>query len=374
MFEKDLLHDSIHDDRYWEQLDKVVARYETEKVTGADVLEELLSGVNEDFRKSCLVELIKLDQEQRWSLGSKIPIEDYLVKFVEIDERQIAELLVNEIELRQAFNESPQQSQILERFPQLVQCPELVGIISQSLQTHQDSNSISVDAELLTSLADKNRSSRPKTDFVLAPGTLLGRYTVLSVLGRGGMGVVYLARDSELDRFVAIKLLQPTVVGLGESGDMLLQEARTAAKLRHPNIIPVFDIGKTESGAHYVVMEYMDGKPLDEVVRNRQFSSSEACEIVMAVTKALDAAHQCGFIHRDIKPANILIDSAGHVKISDFGLAIRQSEQTTDALIGTVPYMAPEQVGKEFGDVGFSTDIWAVGIVFYELLSGRASF
>lgn len=202
-------------------------------------------------------------------------------------------------------------------------------------------------------------------------------------LGSGGMGAVYLAKQVRLDRQVAVKVLPPDLADDGAFAERFLREARALARLSHPNIVGVFDFGQTPGGLYFFLMEYIEGPTLRQVVASRSADPKQALEIVRQVCDALQFAHDKGVVHRDIKPENILLDSQGRVKIADFGLAkllgladtpggspAAGSLTHTKQAMGTPHYMAPEQiVGSRAVD--HRADIYSLGVVFYELLTGE---
>ncbi len=205
---------------------------------------------------------------------------------------------------------------------------------------------------------------------------VLPQFEVLKMLGQGGMGAVYLARQLTLDRLVAIKIL-PTIEGDSHFAARFGREARALARLSHPHIVTVHDAGKTESGIYYLVMEYVDGTDLRHVLRSGSLPPEQALAIVPVICDALIYAHKQGIVHRDIKPENILLDQEGRVKIADFGLAkMMVSSHAEDVLtmtrqvLGTPYYMAPEQA-RSGGAVDHRADIYALGVVFYEMLTGE---
>ena len=204
---------------------------------------------------------------------------------------------------------------------------------------------------------------------------LVERYELLEVLGRGGMGVVYRARDRVLDRVVAVKMLpldraqDPTAVARFE------REARAAAALSHRNIVAVFDFG-ADAETRFIVMEYLPGQSLAELVHAQgAIAVGQAVEIVAQVADALAAAHAAGIVHRDIKPANVMVDAHGHVKVLDFGIARLTSGTSltqTAMVIGSAAYLAPELIRGTSADA--RSDIYAIGCVLYELLAGQPPF
>tara|TARA_B100000683_G_scaffold32294_1_gene28355 strand:+ start:1644 stop:3413 length:1770 start_codon:yes stop_codon:yes gene_type:complete len=201
------------------------------------------------------------------------------------------------------------------------------------------------------------------------------RYEILEVLGEGGMAFVYKARDTQLERFVAIKTLKPNYVNQETFVDRFKREAKTAANLNHPNIVQIFDWGIEEEP--YFVMEYIEGNTLTSIIaKNRTISLSDILFIGAQVSSGLHAAHQKGLVHRDIKPGNIMITPDGKVKVTDFGIVSLQNEESditkTGSILGTASYISPEQAqGKP---VSIESDLYSLGTVLYELITGKAPF
>jgi predicted Ser/Thr protein kinase len=199
---------------------------------------------------------------------------------------------------------------------------------------------------------------------------------ILELLGQGGMGAVYKARQPGLDRFVALKIL-PLQAGTDPGfAERFNREARALAKLSHPNIVAVYDFGQTH-GLHYFIMEYVDGPNLRQVERANKLSTREALQIIPQICEALQFAHDEGVVHRDVKPENVLLDKKGRVKIADFGLAKILGREAKDLrltgardIMGTPHYMAPEQV-EHPQEVDHRADIYSLGVVFYEMLTGE---
>ena len=200
---------------------------------------------------------------------------------------------------------------------------------------------------------------------------------IIELLGQGGMGAVYKARQKQLDRLVALKILPPEVGRTEAFAERFTREARSLAKLSHPGIVPVYDFGHTEDGLYYFIMEFIDGTDLRRVIQSGALSATEALAIVPQVCDALQFAHEEGIVHRDVKPENILLDKKGRVKIADFGLAKLLDKPATvytltqaGQRMGTPHYMAPEQI-EHPGQVDHRADIYSLGVVFYEMLTGE---
>ena len=215
----------------------------------------------------------------------------------------------------------------------------------------------------------------PALDITAVLPTHIGRYRVERILGQGGFGVVYLAHDGQLQRLVAIKVPHRKLVDHSEDAEAYLTEARTVANLDHPHIVPVFDIGSTEDFSCIIVSKYIDGTDLATRLIQSRLSLHESLELVATVAEALHHAHKQGLVHRDIKPGNILLDKSGRPFVTDFGLALREQDiGKGPRYAGTPAYMSPEQAWGEGHRVDGRSDIFSLGVVFYELLVGRQPF
>jgi serine/threonine protein kinase len=206
-------------------------------------------------------------------------------------------------------------------------------------------------------------------------GKTVSHYKIISKLGEGGMGVVYKAEDTRLDRSVALKFLPSWLATQETAKKRFIHEAKAASSLEHPNICAVYDIAETEDGQMFIAMPHYEGDTLQAKIANGPMELEEVIDIVMQLASGLAKAHEQGIVHRDVKPGNIFVTKDGHVKILDFGLA-KLATQTrltkSGTSVGTTAYMSPEQVSG--GDVDTRSDIFSLGSVLYELLTGELPF
>lgn len=216
--------------------------------------------------------------------------------------------------------------------------------------------------------ASRAGADRPET---------LGRFRITVELGAGQFGTVYRAYDPQLDREVALKVPHADLLANPRVVTRFLREAKAAANLRHPNIVPVFESGKV-AGGYYIARAFIDGRPLADEIPDGGLPFRRAAAVARELAGAVGYAHEQGVVHRDIKPANVMVDRTGRPHLMDFGLASRADEGsklTTDgAILGTPAYMAPEQARGAGGEAGPAADQYAVGVVLYELLTGRVPF
>ncbi len=231
-----------------------------------------------------------------------------------------------------------------------------------------------------TVLPTKQDSIPNAGEFAKKPGREFGRYEILECLGQGAMGEVYKARDRQLDRIVALKIPKFSAEAAPELLERFHREARSAATLSHPNICPVFDVGE-HGGTHYISMGYIDGNPLSAFIKpGKPQPERKAAGVVRKLAQGLEEAHRQGVVHRDLKPDNVMIDQRGQPIIMDFGLA-QQSKANNDIrtthggqMIGTPAYMSPEQVDGDLEHIGPASDVYSLGVMLYELLTGELPY
>ncbi|OYP36070.1 serine/threonine-protein kinase [Rhodopirellula sp. MGV] len=292
--------------------------------------------------------------ERQWQSNQPPTIESMVADDIDPVERSVllAELVVLEIDYRRRRGDQPNKHEYLERFPD-----------------HSDTLDEAFD--------DQDKRSRPFAPPTIARlSELFPTLEIIELLGAGGMGAVYKARQQGLDRLVALKVLPEEFAHDVKFALRFTREARTLAKLNHPNIVSVYEFGKAED-TFYFLMEFVDGSTLRDVVSGGQLKPEHALAIVPHLCDALQFAHDKGVIHRDIKPENILMSQDGTVKIADFGLSrILDSDNqatgltATHQVMGTPRYMAPEQF-ESTRSVDHRADIYSLGVVFYEMLTGE---
>lgn len=330
-------------------------------------VDSLLPGELDELLRQAAAEL-----RQNLETGNDCRVETILNAFPSLasDPHSALELIVLEFQLRRERGQNPEPLQWYERFPQWRERlrDRLEGLASNVVASAEQETVAmqsvrpGVEGRAVASAADDK-----------VP--LLGRHEILEEIGRGGMGVVYRARDLVLERIVALKVIRSGSLASAEEVSCFYREARAAAALRHPNIVPIYGMGLHEQ-QHGFSMALFPRGSLSEHLNDYYPDLRAAVMLMVKVARAVQAAHEQGIIHRDLKPGNILLDEQGEPVVGDFGLAKRQDVSATVTLsgriIGTPAYMAPEQARGE--TVTRAADIWALGVILYELLTGSRPF
>jgi eukaryotic-like serine/threonine-protein kinase len=343
----------------------------------ADFLEESCALLARE-RRRLLVELICIDLEFRWRTGSRNPrsherlmLEGYSATFPELGslDQLPLELIGEEYRVRRHWGDRPTHADFLSRF--------------HARQDQIRAELLEIDQQLEDELADPRhitrpepRSSSPQAQPDQTPqGPLLSHHDILlqRMIGAGQMGKVYQAWQHSSNRAVAVKFLRKSFLHQSGIVHRFIGEARTIAKLLHPNIVGIHGLGRTPGGAYFIVMDLVAGSNLALVGRTRLISVEEAIRWTLETCDALEHAHARGIIHCDLKPANLVLDEDGSIRVTDFGLARSLTEHMhwTAEVEGTAPFMAPEQASRLWGQIDTRTDIYGIGAVLYTLLTGR---
>ncbi len=301
----------------------------------------------EDKRK---IDQICTQFEAEWLAGRRPLIEAFLHQVQPAaQEVLLGELLLLELDYRRSLQEELSADDYRARFPRM---RDVIGASFQATLAHA-----------------------PTVRFL--PGTMIGRYEVRKTLGCGAFAVVYLAWDSQLEREVAVKVPHRFLLSDEKARQRFLDEARIVARLRHPRIVALYDVAELPNeGPIYLVMQYVAGDSLRKRLAAEPVAPPQACQIAAEVADAMAAAHRAGVFHRDLKPSNIVLDENGQPHVCDFGLALHvdQQRERQGEYAGTLAYMAPEQMRGEMHQLDGRADIWALGVIHYEMLTGKVPF
>jgi serine/threonine protein kinase len=335
-----------------------------------------------------LAAVIRIDQRERWRAGERVPIEEYLRRFPPLaDNAEIAlDLIYNEFLLRERAGDEPAAQDFMDRFPRHA------DILRDQIDLHRAlgtpaSAGATLGPPVITAptrvggatLGDLPPPRPEERGAVRMLPEVFGRYRITRLLGQGGMGAVYLARDTHLEREVALK-----VPRLGEDADTMTiarfyREARVAATFVHPQLCPVYEVGQID-GIHYLTMPYLKGELLSERLRRETpLPPAVAVRFCVTIARALHDAHQAGVLHRDLKPSNIMLNARQEPIVMDFGLARRGAARdprmsTSGMILGTPVYCSPEQIGGDPETLGPECDIYSLGVILYEMVTGQPPF
>jgi tetratricopeptide (TPR) repeat protein/tRNA A-37 threonylcarbamoyl transferase component Bud32 len=331
-----------------------------------------------------LIEAILDEQSARWERGERPLIEEFLARYpvLEEDPEQLLDLVYNEFLLRRRSGDSPRPEEYVRRFPARAGALIRQFAAHEALWTTETMPELDhgraggqTDVETNDMTDADNGSATGGIDPSLAAS--FPDYELLSFVGQGGMGVVYKARDIHLRRVVALKTITEFQTATTDQLARFLDEAHTAARLQHPNIITIHSVG-AHQGRPYFALEFVDGGDLKRRLASGPMAPRAAAELVETLAKAVHAAHQSGIVHRDLKPANILLTADGIPKVTDFGLAKLvggdSGRTRSGEVIGSPSYMAPEQAEGQARDAGPPADVYALGAILYETLTGRPPF
>ena len=324
--------------------------------------------------------ILRVDQEHRFDLGERVATEDYFVRYPDIclDSDAAVDLIYSEYLLRERLGDSLDTDEFVRRFPDHAKTLESQIELHKAMATQQDGQShLSLDLEPPTPRDPRLSHWPPEST---PPPREFGRYRILGALGRGGMGTVYRALDTQLDRVVALK-----VPHLGHAADHRLierfyREARAAACFNHPNLCPIHDIGQHD-GVHYLTMPLLSGELLSKrLERLGLLPEKDAIRVAARIARGLYVAHRAGVVHRDLKPANVMIGEDEEPIVMDFGLARSDTGNADIAItkvgdiLGTPGYMAPEQISGDSKIIGPASDVYSLGVMLYQMLTGRLPF
>jgi WD40 repeat protein len=321
-----------------------------------------------------IADVLRVDQRERWRLGERPRAEDYLKRYpaLEDDPEKAFDLVYNEVLLLEERGEAPDLGTCLERFP------EFEVLLREQFALHEALEAESAGADDAPAADEASeRTQPPATDAFRWSDRSVHGYQLLRQIGSGGMGVVYEAKQLGLLRRVALKMIQGGAHAAPEHRDRFRSEAAAAARLHHPNIVEIYEVGELD-GCPYIAMEYVDGGSLAQQLSSEPQPARSAARLVQTLAGAVEHAHQHGVVHRDLKPANVLMTMAGVAKVADFGLAKCGDEDLeptrSGTILGSPCYIAPEQAAGQVRDIGPAADVYSLGAILYEMLTGNPPF
>ena len=377
-----------HSQEAWKELEKIVSEYEDALRKGNQPSVESVWKSLHNKELTLLIELVNTELEWRVKAGEAVYVEEYLERFPALskDPDTIRELIATEYVFRSRFNSQVHASEYAKRFPQFGE--SLIPDLQKAVEQDQPNRMSSTFHNKAVMSVEQAIPSQTKSEKSFSPQNQVeqnlshlkyGRYVIKELLGEGSFGQVFLAYDPKTERNVALKIPQRHLDPNSEENARFLREARAVAALQHQNICPLFDLLEIKDRI-ILVMPYIEGKTLAEMSKQRKLSLDESIQLVSTLATAMAYAHAAGVIHRDLKPANILIDEKhSQPVISDFGLALQQNSSETKLtfqgqLLGTPAYLSPEQASGDLDRIGPASDIYSLGILLYELCTGKVPF
>jgi serine/threonine protein kinase len=366
----------------------ILDRFESDWARG-DLCPEISSYLPDDGesskvpRRELLIGLVMIDLERRWRSGGgwlptiaitdgalphKPMLEEYLARFPELGSHAdlSTKLIAQEYRVRKEWGDQPSHEEYFRRFP------SKTAFLSGALFSIEAGAALDTTVDSAQSIA----SGCTEAD-AFSTGRAFGQYELLEEIARGGMGVVYKAWQKNANRIVAVKMILSGHLADQEEVKRFEREAEAAANLDHPGIVPIYDVG-TVAGQHYFSMGFVEGRSLKVCLTEGTFPSRRAADVLVTIADAVEYAHQKGIVHRDLKPANVLMDSENRPRVTDFGLAKRLNSDNaltaTGQVMGTPSYMPPEQAAGKLEHIGPTADVYSLGAVLYELLTGRPPF
>ncbi len=355
---------------------------------------EYLEQVNVEDRDYCLRELVMMDLEYQWNDGRESYVEDYLVRFPQlaVPADGYDGLLAEELRARRRVGKLPTAKERERRFPHDLQRFDaiLTSVVAEEIGSGSADEpttrkvGLVFESRRLQADGDSHRSDRRDanesrvTSLGLHEGFAFGHYVLREQVGKGAFAVVWRASDLSLHRNVAVKVLRKERLSDESAVSRMVREARAAARVQHPSIVQVYDVGEI-GDVPYIVSQYVNGPSLRQSIQQRHYDQREAAELARRIAIGLDHAHRLGIVHRDVKPANILLTPDGRPMIADFGLAHEDHNNDptlTQAgdILGSPAFMAPEQARGDIHLIDARTDVYAVGAILYELLTGLRPF
>ena len=377
------------------ELEQRVDRFELAWKNGEPPRIEEYLPLNPTQRRAVLVELVHVDLQRRLGRGETIQVEQYLEKYPSLreDRAAVIELVAAEHQLRKRRGEAGLAvHDFVNRFPEFRDelPPLLIAPPSQRrrfpvhLNCPHCRNPIELVADGPTEEVicpscgssfrlDPDRTQSWNKDKL----PTLGKFELIEAVGRGAFGTVYRARDKQLQRIVAVKVPRSGQLVTSEDEDRFVREARNAAQLNHPGIVPVHEVGRSDTFP-YIVSEYVAGVTLADALTDHRLGFREAVQLTAQVAEALQHAHAQGVVHRDLKPSNIMLTAEGAPRVMDFGLAKRDAGEITvtveGQVLGTPAYMSPEQAVGQAHHVDGRSDVYSLGVILFELLTGELPF